>query len=235
MPHGTITYGQEKICFNVLYGARKTMAIEVFPDRSVVIKAPVGTAWEEIRKRVSKRARWILKQQHYFVQFEPRTPDRQFVGGETHLYLGRQFRLKISVGSHDSVKLSRGYFLVEAKELVESDKIRLLLERWYADKAKSTFIDSFARCWPYFAKFDLKKPRIQIRRMKKRWGSLSQGGLLTLNPALIRAPKECIDYVITHELCHLQCHDHSSEFYRLLERVMPDWEKRKHKLELALV
>jgi predicted metal-dependent hydrolase len=235
MPHSAVTYGQERICFNVLYGVRKTLAIEVFPDRSVVIKAPVGTALEEIRRRVSKRARWVLRQQHYFEQFEPRTPERQFVGGETHLYLGRQFRLKISAGSHDSVKLSRGYFLVEVKDSVESDKIKLLLERWYAEKAKGTFIDSFARCWPHFAKLDLKKPRLQIRRMKKRWGSLSLGGLLTLNPALIRAPKECIDYVITHELCHLLSHDHSSGFYHSLEKVMPDWEKRKHKLELALV
>jgi len=78
-------------------------------------------------------------------------------------------------------------------------------------------------------------PRLQVRRNEKRWGSLSRGGILTLNTDLIRAPRECIDYVITHELCHLKCHDHSPEFYRLLEKVMPDWEKRKHKLELALV
>jgi hypothetical protein len=70
--------------------------------------------------------------------------------------------------------------------------------------------------------------------MRKRWGSLSKGGMLTLNTDLIRAPRECIDYVIIHELCHLKYHDHGSEYYRLLERVMPDWEKRKHKLELAL-
>ncbi len=64
---------------------------------------------------------------------------------------------------------------------------------------------------------------------------MSRSGTLTLNTDLIRAPKECIDYAITHELCHIQFHDHSSDFYRLLEKVMPDWQKRKHKLELALV
>ncbi len=231
----TVTYGKENISFNVLRGARKTLAIEVYPDSSVVVKSPTETGLDEIQKIVSKRARWILKQQQYFRQFDPRTPGRQFVGGETHLYLGKQFRLKISEGVRDSVKLLRGYFLVETKHLSSPDHIKLLLNAWYVEKAAATFCSSFARCWPYFEQRGLTKPLIRTRRMRTRWGSLSRGGQLTLNTDLIRAPKESIDYVITHELCHLQCHDHSSEFYRLLEKVMPDWEKRKHKLELALV
>jgi predicted metal-dependent hydrolase len=234
-PFGTVTYGKEQVQFNVLYSARKTLGIEVYPDSNVVVKAPLGTDPAEVQKRVFKRVRWILRQQHYFRQFDPRTPSRQFVGGETHLYLGRQFRLAISTGSQDSVKLTRGYFNVEVKSNVSSDKIKSLLDGWYAAKAAVKFEESFDHCWPYFDKLNLLKPRLQIRRMQKRWGSLSRGGQLTLNTDLICAPKECIDYVITHELCHLQCHDHSSEFYRFLEKVMPDWQKRKHKLELALV
>ena len=70
--------------------------------------------------------------------------------------------------------------------------------------------------------------------MRKRWGSLSANGMLTLNADLIRAPRECIDYVITHELSHLRYKNHGPEFYRFLDKVMPDWEKRKHKLEVTL-
>jgi len=232
---GTVNYGKEQVHFNVLYSARKTLGIEVYPDSNVVVKAPLGTDPVEVQKRVVKRVRWILRQQHYFRQFDPRTPVRQFVGGETHLYLGRQFRLAISSGNKDSVKLTRGYFGVEVKCGVSSEKVKSLLDRWYAAKAAVKFEESFDHCWPYFEKLGLPKPRMKIRRMQKRWGSLSGGGQLTLNTDLIRAPKECIDYVITHELCHLQYHDHSSDFYRLLEKVMPDWEKKKHKLELALV
>jgi predicted metal-dependent hydrolase len=231
----SITYGKDCISFNVLHVSRKTLAIEVFPDSSVVVKAPTGTGLEEIRAKVNKRARWIIKQQLYFRQFDPRTPSRYFLSGETHLYLGRQFRLKVTEGNQDSVKLSRGYFLIETKNPTDSDKIKMLLNSWYAEKAESTFHKSVERCWPYFEKLGLAAPRIKIRCMKKRWGSLSRGGLLTLNTELISAPRECIDYVITHELCHVQCHNHSFEFYRLLKKVMPDWERRKHKLELALV
>ncbi len=230
-----IVYGKDTIAFEVMYVARKTLAIEVLPDSSVVIKAPIGTDVDDIRKKVVTRARWIIKQQHYFRQFEPRTPERQFVGGETHLYLGRQFRLRVSESSKNVVKLSRGYFQIELQPQSDADAIRKLLTQWYLDKAKSKFIEVFDKCWPVFEKLGHIQPRIQVRRMEKRWGSLSRNGLLTLNTDLIRAPKECIDYVITHELCHLQYHDHGPEFYRLLEKVMPDWEKRKHKLELALV
>lgn len=231
----TITYGKDTIVFDVIHVARKTLAIEVLPDSSVVIKAPIESSIDDIRRKVAKRARWIIKQQQFFRQFEPRTPGRQFVGGETHLYLGRQFRIRVSAGSKNMVKLSRGYFQIELQQQSDSDAIRNCLLHWYAEKAKGKFIEVFERCWPTFEKLGHAQPRIQIRIMKKRWGSLSHNGLLTINTDLIRAPKECIDYVITHELCHLQYHDHSPDFYRLLERVMPDWEKRKHKLELALV
>jgi predicted metal-dependent hydrolase len=71
--------------------------------------------------------------------------------------------------------------------------------------------------------------------MRKRWGSLSEKGTLTLNVDLIRAPKECIDYVVTHELCHLKHRDHSPEFYKLLESLVPGWERMKQKLELSMV
>jgi predicted metal-dependent hydrolase len=235
MLSNSVMYGSQSIDFSIQHVSRNTLAIEVLPDSSVVIKAPIGTGVDDIRKKVAKRARWIIRQQQYFRQFEPRTPERQYVGGETHLYLGRQFRIRVYAGSKNAVKLSRGYFHIELLQQSETDAIRKLLMQWYAEKAKSKFIEVFERCWPIFEKLGHTQPRIQIRIMKKRWGSLSRNGLLTINTDLIRAPKECIDYVITHELCHLQYHDHGPEFYRLLEKVMPDWEKRKHKLELALV
>jgi predicted metal-dependent hydrolase len=233
--HGTVPYAQETIAFKVLYVDRKTMEIAVHPDSMVVIKAPAGTDFAEVQKRVIRRAGWIKRQLDYFRQFEPRTPGRSYVGGETHLYLGKQYRLKISSGEVDAVKLIRGHFNIVAKGTATPDKVRSLLEGWYADKATDRFKESYERNWPCFEKLSLAKPRLQVRRMRKRWGSLSKGGILTLNTDLIRAPKECIDYVITHELCHLKCLDHSTTFYAFLEKVMPDWAKRKHRLELALV
>jgi predicted metal-dependent hydrolase len=232
---GAVNYGREKVNFSVLYLDRETLAIEVHPDGTVLVKAPADTNSAEIENRVIKRVRWILKQLRYFQQFYPRTPKRQFLGGETHLYLGRQFRLKVGSGRQDSVKLTRGYFVIETTGEISPAKTEKLLGAWYAAKAAAIFRESLERCWSSFERNNPVKPRLLVRRLRKRWGSLSKSGALTLNMDLIRAPKECIDYVITHELCHLRFHDHGPDFYRLLEKVMPDWEKRKHKLELMLV
>lgn len=236
MQYGSVTYGKNRIDFNILFVDRKTLEIGVLPDLSVIVKAPLSTPYEEIRKRVSRRARWICRQINYFSQFVPRTPPRQYLSGETYLYLGRRYRLKVQSGNEDTVKLQRGYLFVDVNsKKAKPEKVRELLDQWYSDRARIKLHESFERCWENFAGKNDKKPSVSIRRMKTRWGSLSKNGILTLNVDLIRAPQECIDYVITHEFCHLRYHDHSLAFYKLLDKVMPDWEKRKHKLELSLI
>lgn len=229
-----VAYGKASIDFSLSHVDRKTLEIAVHPDQTVVVKAPLGSDDEAIRTRVAKRAGWIIKQQGFFRQFEPRTPERRYVGGETHLYLGRHYRLRISRGNRDAVKLTKGFFEIEVREDILPEKVKGLLERWYRDRAAEMFRDSFDRCWFHFEKHASAKPQMRIRSMRKRWGSLSANGMLTLNADLIRAPRGCIDYVITHELGHLRYENHSPKFYRFLDKVMPDWEKRKHRLEVTL-
>ena len=85
----SITYGRNEIVFDVLHLQRKTLEVAVHPDKSVVVKAPLGSDSEEVVRRVRRRAGWIHRQILYFEQFEPKTPPRRHVSGETHLYLGR--------------------------------------------------------------------------------------------------------------------------------------------------
>ena len=234
MSCGTVAYGKENIEFSFFHVERKTMEIAVHPDQKVVIKAPPGIDIKEIEKRIIRRARWIMKQRAFFRQFDPRTPERRYVGGETHLYLGRHYRLKISSGKNNTVKQIRGFFEIQIQGDIASEKVKCLLDVWYKAKAAARFTESFDRCWPHFERLSAEKPRLQIKRMQKRWGSLSAKGTLTLNTDLIRAPRECIDYVIIHELSHLRHKNHAPEFYRFLEKIIPDWEKRKHRLEVTL-
>ncbi len=233
--HHALTYGGVDLVFELLRTARKTLEIAVHPDGRVVVKAPLDVEIEDVEARVLRRARWIRKQQAYFQQFRPRTPPRQYIGGETHRYLGRQYRFKLMHGEQPSVKLSRGYFWIACQDHRNPVEVRRLLWQWLTKRAHEKFAESFERCWPHFSRQGLPRPTLKIRRMKTRWGSLSESGTLTLNVSLIQAPRECIDYVITHELCHLKHPDHSPAFYGLIEKVMPDWEKRKHKLELSLI
>lgn len=230
----TIAYGKTAIDYELMRMDRKSLEIAVHPDKSVVVKAPLNSSTEAIEGKIKKRARWIKRQIAYFNQFDPRTPDRKYVGGESHLYLGRKYRLKIEASEQDKVLLKNGYFCIDATSM-GPEHIKALLDSWYKRRAKMHLSKIFDDCWGDFKKGELDKPTLKLQQMEKRWGSLSSKGQLTLNSNLIQTPKECIEYVVIHELCHLVHHNHGSEFYSLLDRTMPDWMKRKHKLEMALV
>lgn len=232
---GAISYGGADISYGIIYSTCKTMEIAVKPDCSVLVRAPLNTEISLIEKRLQKRAVWILRHIQHFKRFQPLTPQRCYVSGETHLYLGRQYRLKIAQGAENSVILSRGFFHVTIRNEPSPDRVKKLLQDWYAQKAAEIFTESFERYWPHFNKFNLTKPQLRLRRMKRRWGSMSGRGIMTLNTELVKTPKECIDYVVIHELCHLIHRNHGSGFYRLLALIIPDWEKKKQKLELCLV
>ncbi|MDP2215812.1 MAG: SprT family zinc-dependent metalloprotease [Methanolobus sp.] len=230
----SFTYGQKTIEYRLIYAKRKTLEIAVHPDSTVIIKAPTGSEISLIEKKIHKRARWILKQVDYFRQFTPKTPERLYISGETHLYLGKQYRLKVTRGQKNSARLSGGVFQVTCLDEPEPELVKKLMKKWYSEKANIQFAESIERCWPKFKFLDFGKPSISVKCMQKRWGSLSEKGTMTLNTELVKAPKQCIDYVVIHELCHLKYHDHSPDYYRMLDSLMPGWEKIKHKLELSM-
>ena len=229
-----IVFGTETIGYEIRFlPTRRTLGIEVHPDLSVVVRAPAGCDLDTIQARVGKRASWISKQLTNFQHYSPRTPARQYVGGETHLYLGRQYRLKVVTGEFAPVKMNRGHLVLTLPGKAKPDRVKALLHRWYLDHARKVFMDVLDELVPSFRGY--QRPRLIVRAMQSRWGSLSQAGTMTLNANLVRAPRTCIEYVVAHELCHLKHRDHNASFFRLLGQVMPDWEKRKQRLETALL
>lgn len=232
----SISYGCETISYEVLHvDTRKTLGIEVHPDLRVLVRAPASTDPQTIEERVQRRARWISRQLRHFDRYGPRTRPRHYVAGETHLYLGRPLRLKVDVGPKNEVRASRGVFSVTCNNGISQRQVKVQLMAWYSARAGEVFNDVMAGCFRPFGRMGYKPPRLAIRTMKTRWGSLSVKGTMTLNSDLVRTPRPCIEYVIVHELCHLVHKDHGPAFYRLLERLMPDWRRRKQRLEEALL
>lgn len=228
----TIDYGANTIAFAIERRDRKTLEIAVEPDLRVNIAAPIDAVAKDIDAKVRKRAAWILKQQAFFRQFLPRTPERKFVAGETHLYLGRQYRLKVRPGLIDRVRLYRGYIDIETIRPKTTAHIQDTVQDWYRNRAKMKFDERLQLCCERFAVPEKVVPKaVIVRKLSQRWGSMSSAGRLILNTRLIEAPIDAIDYVITHELCHILHPHHGPAFFDLLVRVMPDWEVRKSKLE----
>lgn len=232
----TIEYGTQSITFDVDHAARTTLDISVAPEGAVHVRAPYNTNIDTIAERVRRRGRWIVAQQRYFAQFAPRTPPRRWVPGETHLYLGRQRRLRIgnAEAATPRVRLTRGFFLYDGIAPDDADTLERLMRTWYRERAVVIFARRLEVNRDRFGRLLLDPVPIRLQVMRTRWASTSQRGLLTLNPTLVRAPVDGIDYVLTHELCHLLHADHGREFTELLAKVMPDWERRKLHLERTL-
>lgn len=228
----SIQYGEHRIDFSIARRDRTTLEIAVEPDASVVVAAPLDAPLVAIEEKVRKRGAWIRRQQRYFIQFLPRTPDRKYVAGETHLYLGRQYRLKVVPHVQSTVKLIRGFIVVQTHIPERTDVTRELVDAWYRQRAHTKFAERLEVNLLRFPTPDDFRPNgLIIRQLRQRWGSMSPGSRLLLNRRLIEAPLDAIDYVITHELCHIAVPHHGPEFFDLLDRILPDWPKRKMRLE----
>ncbi|MCK9224118.1 MAG: M48 family metallopeptidase [Candidatus Muirbacterium halophilum] len=228
-----IKYGNRNLEYNVVFMKRKTIAITVKTDKTIEVKVPLEAEEYQIQKKILKKARWIIKQINYFTQFNPGETKRYYLSGETHLYLGKQYRLKIKQSEKNSIKLQKGYFIINTKENT-NEKVKKIFTQWYREKAYQHFKPLIEKIYSKLKKYNIEKPQYKIRKMPKRWGSLTKTYIILLNPELIKAPKECIEYVITHEMCHLIHPNHSKEFYKLLTTLIPQWQKIKHKLEMKL-
>lgn len=237
-PQMYIIYGDEKIIFECLprHSNINRVLIKVHPDCRVIVLAPKDTEGQAVLVAVKKRARWIYEKLREFrVQNQYAFP-KKYVSGESHYYLGKRYMLKIIENSNvpPYVKLLRGKLEISICKK-NTDQIQILLFDWYKIKAREIFAKRLSAVLEQTL-WIKNPPLMRLLAMKTQWGSCSPRGRLTLNPHLIKAPRECIDYVILHELCHIAEHNHSKRFYRLMHQVMPTWEKtKKHLDEMACV
>ncbi|MDO6435636.1 SprT family zinc-dependent metalloprotease [Flavitalea sp. BT771] len=227
-----LQYGSKRISYNLEYSKRKTLGITVTPDMEVLVKAPEGSLQECIEEKLEKRAQWILKQQSHFLRFYPKMPEKQYRGGETHLYLGRQYRLRVATAKKNAVHFTGREIHVFH---TPRNSAKSVLINWYRHRAKLKFAE-IAEPWiQRFEQYGVQPEGLFIQEMRTRWGSCTTNGKIILNPELIKAPKPCIEYVIIHELCHLIHRHHTQRFFQLQSTIIPDWEKWKNKLESMMI
>jgi len=205
--------------------------IKVDPDCRVRVSAPDGASDEQVLAALKQRGRWIYEQLREFRAQLTHIRPRQYISGESHCYLGKQYVLKVIETPNElqQVRLLRGTLEVSVR-VKSAEKIRELLHSWYKARAREVF-DRRLDAVLQEALWVAGKPPLRILSMQTQWGSCSPAGRITLNPHLVKASRECIDYVILHELCHIAEHNHSERFYRLMHQVMPQWEKTKKLLD----
>ncbi|MCK6685926.1 MAG: M48 family metallopeptidase [Thermoanaerobaculia bacterium] len=212
---------------------RKTVSIAVHPGAGVVVTAPSETGTAKLDEVVHAKARWILEKLGRETGIQPGIPKREFVDGETFLYLGRQYRLKVvSGGDNAFVRLLRGRLTVSvpvpsAGPSGAVTQVRKAIVAWYRAKAAERLPE---RVVFWSERLGIEAGTVLVREQTQRWASCSEAGILRFNWRIIQAPMRLVDYVVAHELVHLEVKEHSAEFWKRLGVVMPDYDLRKEGL-----
>ena len=230
LERSAVQWGRTRIEFDVRRSnRRKTVAVAVQPDASVLLTAPEGVDLARLEKIVREKAAWIAERKRRHRDREPPANQRSYVSGESLLYLGRHYRLKIRrVPAPGPAKLERGHLVVEVlRGLSDEDReheARLQITKWYREHAEKRLTE---RSEQWAAALRLRPSKLLIRSQAKRWGSCDKDGVIRLNWKIIQAPMRLVDYVVAHELVHLEHQDHTKAFWAKLGSVMPDYETRR--------
>lgn len=237
MEKHSVEYSGNKIEFYLEFKNIKNLNLSIKPDLSVHVSAPKEADIKIIEEFVISKGKWIKKNIQSFATTLPlETIQKEYVSGETFKYLGRQYRLVVQLGKKESIELTSSYIIMIVRNKKRLSHRRNLIDVWFRKRALIVFQEELKKAFQNVDKYFDEIPSFEIKQMKKRWGScLRSKNKIVLNYELIKAPIQCIEYVILHELIHFVHKNHNKDFYNLLTVLMPDWKQRKEILDEEVV
>ncbi len=210
---------------------RKTIALIVQLDGSLVVRAPLFARDEQIQAFIKKKTDWIRARQAEAQAARPAV--HTFTDGDSFLYLGRPYPLRVVKGAQKALEFKDAFLLAESAH----PRARQLLEAWYKARAREIITQ---RVMFHAALLGFSYSKIRIGSAKTRWGSCSTRGTLSFTWRLIMSPPQVVDYVIIHELVHTVEHNHSQVFWAKVAQVVPDYKalakwlkKNAHLMEIG--
>lgn len=210
----------------------KNLNLRIKPDASVIVSAPLAITASDVDAFVIRKRNYISKTLNEIKCCSNESNDRQYISGEGYRLEGKNLRLKVAVSDKDCIEEDGVFLKLYVKDTEDIVKKEKLVKKFYADRTKAVMSDVLDEFFEIFRKYNIPKPTLKFRNMQTQWGSCSAAkGSITINPKLIEAPRNCVEYVIMHELCHLVYPNHSRQFYSFLSVQMPDWRDRKMLLD----
>lgn len=207
----------------------KNIHLSVYPPTGRVrISAPSRMDIHTIRIFAISKLDWIKQQQQSFQEQEREAP-REYLDRESHYVWGKRYLLKIvEVNQAPSVELQHKWMVLRVRPGTDEMKRQALIEGWYREQLKQA-VPSLITKWEPLMK--VKVGQVFVRRMKTKWGSCNHSAAnIRLNTELAKKPKECLEYVLVHEMTHLLEPTHNGRFVALMDQFMPHWQVYRDKL-----
>jgi predicted metal-dependent hydrolase len=230
-------YGTTTIDYSIEYKKdKKDVSLSVSLYEGVIVAAPEGFELDKIKSILHKKAPWILKKKYELEEVVDSPSPKEFVSGEKFPYLGRHYRLKVNKAQHLKKSLltyKQGRFIAEIpiniSVIEKRNELTLLFKDWYSTQGYKKIEE---RLKIYCSKMEVVPSKVVVKEQPKRWGTCTREGSIYLNWRILMAPMAIIDYVLVHELAHLKYPDHSTDFWRFLRSILPDYEQRKEWLRV---
>ncbi len=202
---------------------RRTVSLQVNPDLSLVIKAPVETPEPFLRDFLERRRPWVERHLERMARIKAAAP--VWKDGGRVPFLGGELELAVEEGARSRARLSGRAVIASARYPDDPGEVRAAVERLFAREAAARLPEMLEACLAKASRHRFPRPELRIRTMRSRWGSCdAKAGVITLNARLLRFRPEVIECVIMHELAHFKYRRHGPRFYGLLERLCPDYE-----------
>jgi predicted metal-dependent hydrolase len=244
-------HGSNNILYNLVRSKRqKTSELIIENENEITLRVPFDKPLEEIKEIIQKKIQWILKKQDDYRKTKPQINELSYLSSSTLPYLGNNYTIELrnihtntdsnttSLNDNEKAELNDNnllFYLEDVEKYQDTNdeyiknKIKELYENWLYKQAQIIFKEKINK----FSKMIEVNPKDwQIKKLKNRWGSVTKNKKIVLNVNLIKTPKNIIDYIIIHELCHLKIEGHSHNFWNLLHKFVPDYDERIKWLEL---
>jgi len=228
-----IQFGLTRIPFLIRRSTKRaTVALTIENDGGLVVTAPSEVPIDKLNAVVRDKAPWVIQRSRRVRELPPPPSEREFVTGETVLYLGRQLRLKVvETAKKGDPRIWAGWYEVPvAPRLSGEDRRREVRRRLAGSLEEHAKLYLPGRLAEVCRRARVEKPSIIVREQRKRWGSCDARGTVRINWRIVQAPIPLIEYVLAHELVHLVHRSHGPEFWATLGRMMPDYEERRRRL-----
>lgn len=219
------------IRYKIVYSGRRTIGINITPDKGVTVRAPYRTSTATIEKVVESKSGWIRKYLEKYSKLKRLNGGNTLSDGERILFRGSEYTLRVKAAPGNKTILSGDEIIVSLTAADDPEKVRHSLRKWYNERAAEIFGSMMNSLLEKYADYGFSPTGFTVRTMRRRWGSCTSKGKITLNTELVKLDDIYIEYVILHELCHLHHPNHGTEYYRLLGNVFPQWKSVRRELK----